>query len=105
MAAPYRARGEGRDVWSLAGAIAALATALFAWLRSRRAGGYYDAQVYAMTARTHRAYALAALAFAAFFGATFALRRESVGIVGLAAYAVVAAFYGTSFLRGASDDE
>ena len=85
--------------------IAALAMALFAWLRSRRAGGYYDAQVYAMTARTHRGFALAALAFAAFFGATLALGRESVGIAGFAAYAVVAVFYGTSFLRGASDDE
>ncbi len=92
-------------MWSLAGLIAALAMALFARFRSRRAGGFYDAQVYAMTARTHRGFALAALAFAAFFAATLALGSESVGIVGLAAYAVVAVFYGTSFLRGASDDE
>lgn len=92
-------------MWSLAGLIAALAMALFAWSRSRRPGGYYDVEVYAMTARTHRGVALAALAFAVCFAATFALRIESVAIVGLAVYVVVATFYGASFLRGASEDE
>ena len=92
-------------MWSLAGLVAALCMALFALLRSRRAGGYYDAQVYEMTARTHRAYAIAALAFVAFFGATFALRAESVAVMGMAVFAVAAAFYGASFLRGASEDE
>lgn len=92
-------------MWSLAGLVASSCVAVFAWLRSRRPGGYYDAQVYAMTARTHRAYAIAALAFAAFFGATFTLRAESVAVMGMAAFAVAAAFYGASFLRGASEDE
>ena len=41
----------------------------------------------------------------AVFAATFALGRESVGMVGLGVFAVVAIFYAASFLRGASDDE
>ena len=92
-------------MWSLAGLIASLATAAFAWYRSRGTGGYYDADVYAMTAGTHRGVALAALASSVFFAATLALRMESVAIVGLALYVVGAVLYGTSFLRGASDDE
>jgi hypothetical protein len=78
---------------------------LIAWQRSRRGGGYYDAQVYGMTARTHRAFALAASAFAAYFAGALVLRNEAAGIVGMGAYAVLAVFYGTSFLRGASEDE
>ena len=92
-------------MWSLAGLTVALAMALLAWWKSRNEGGYYDAHVYAMTARSHRGFALAGLAFAAFFAATFALGRESVGTVGLGVFAVVAIFYTASFLRGASDDE
>lgn len=92
-------------MWSLAGLFAAIAMTLLAWRRSRNQGGYYDAQVYAMTARTHRGFALSGLAFAAFFAATFVLGRESVGTVGLGIFTVVAIFYGTSFLRGASEDE
>jgi hypothetical protein len=92
-------------VWSLAGLTLSLAMLLLAWHRSRRAGGYYDAQVYGMTARTHRAFAFVASAFAAYFAAALVLRNEAAGIVGMGLYAVVAIFYGTSFLRGASEDE
>lgn len=58
-----------------------------------------------MTPRSHRAYAVAGLAFALFFVVTLALHRDGAGIAGLSAYAVVAIFYATSFLRGASDDD
>lgn len=98
-------RAEDAGVWSIGGFGAALALALLAWQRSRSRGGYYDAHVYAMTARTHRGFSLAGLAFAAFFAATFALHGESLATMGLGAFAVVAIFYLTSFLRGASDDE
>ena len=91
-------------MWSLIGLAIAVAIAAFAWHRGG-AGGYYDAQVYAMTARTHRGYALTSLAFAAFFAVTFALKRNAAGVAGLALYAVIAIFYITSFLRGASDEE
>ena len=87
------------------GFAACVAVVAAAWHRSRAGGGYYDAQVYAMTARTHRAYALASLAFAVFFAFAFAFRREAAGVAGLALYAVIAIFYATSFLRGASDDD
>jgi hypothetical protein len=92
-------------VWNLIGLVFALVVGAFAWQRSRRSGGYYDAQVYAMSAAAHRGYALASLAFAAFFACAFALRLDSAGVAGLALYAVVAIFYIASFLRGASDDD
>ena len=92
-------------VWSSIGIALAVALAAIAWHRSRASGGFYDAGVYAMTARTHRAYALAGLAFALFFACTLALHNDGAGIAGLAAYAVVAIFYAASFLRGASDDD
>jgi len=83
----------------------AIVVAGLAWQRSRGRGGYYDAQLYAMTARTHRAYASISLAFAAFFAFTFAWQHQAAGVTGLALYAVIAIFYATSFLRGASDDD
>ncbi len=92
-------------MWSLIGLFVAVVVAALAWQRSRRSGGYYDAQIYAMTARTHRGYALASLAFAVFFVCTFVLRLDSAGVAGLALYAVIAIFYIASFLRGASDED
>jgi hypothetical protein len=92
-------------VWSLIGLVISTVIAAIAWQRSRGSGGYYDVQVYAMTARTHQTYALTSLAFAVFFGCTLALRRESAGVAALALYAVIATFYVASFLRGASDDD
>lgn len=92
-------------MWSSIGIALAVALAAIAWRRSRVAGGFYDAGIYAMTPRTHRAYAVAGLAFALFFAIALAVHADGAGIAGLAAYAVVAIFYVTSFLRGASDDE
>ncbi|HEU5480745.1 MAG TPA: hypothetical protein VFU90_12955 [Candidatus Tumulicola sp.] len=92
-------------MWSLAGLALSAAIATAAWLRSRARGGYYDRDVYAMSGRAHRAYALVSLAFAAFFAVALALRREAAGVGGLALYAVIAAFYAASFLRGADDYE
>ncbi|MGA8534899.1 MAG: hypothetical protein WB615_12400 [Candidatus Tumulicola sp.] len=91
--------------WCLAGFIVSLVVAAIAWHRSRVGGGYYDAHVYAMTARTHRSYALASLAFAAAFAFTLATRREAAGLAALALYAVIAIFYAASFLRGAADPD
>ena len=56
-----------------------------------------------MSAIVHRRYALASLVFAACFAAAFALKRPAAGIAALAVYAVVATFYGASFLRGAEE--
>jgi hypothetical protein len=90
-------------VWSLVGLGLSTVLAVTAWRRSRGRGGFYDTGVYGMTSTSHRSYALASLAFAAFFVATIALRQDWAGVAALALYAVIAAFYATSFLRGADD--
>ncbi|HVA33738.1 MAG TPA: hypothetical protein VNG31_06285 [Candidatus Baltobacteraceae bacterium] len=92
-------------MWSLVGLGLALLIAIVAWRRSRSRGGFYDADVYGMTAFAHRRYALISLAFAACFGAAAAFRLETAGVIALALYALVAVFYATSFLRGASEDD
>jgi len=90
-------------MWNLIGAAVALATAALAWKRSRAPGGFYAEGVYGMTAAVHRRYAAASLAFALAFVAAFALRATFAGLVVLAAYAVIAILYYSSFVRGASD--
>lgn len=91
-------------MWSLIGLVLALLVAGTAWRASRTAGGFYDRETYALDAPAHRRYATASLLFAAYFAATYALGLHAAGIVGLALYALVAIFYATSFLRGASDE-
>jgi hypothetical protein len=89
-------------VWSLSGAIAAIVMAGFAWWRSSQRG-FYDGDVYGMTAVTHRRYAIAAGLCAAGFAATYAMRLEALAIALLTLFTLLAVFYGTSFLRGFSD--
>ncbi len=90
-------------IYNVAGLALALCVAAIAWRRSRGAGGFYDRGLYGMEARTHRRYAIASLAFAAFFAATYIARAAAAGIVGLALYALVAVLYAASFLQGAPD--
>lgn len=92
-------------MWNAIGLTLALAVAVLAWLRSRKPGGYYDAAVYGMTPLAHRRYALLSLAFGAFFGTALLLRSDTAGLIGLALYAVIAVFYGASFLRGSVENE
>jgi hypothetical protein len=91
-------------MWSLIGLALALGVAAAAWRRSRSPGGFYDRAIYAMDSRAHQRYGWVSLAFAAYFAAAYALGLETAGIAGLALYALVAVFYATSFLRGASDE-
>jgi hypothetical protein len=90
-------------MWSLLGLALALFVCIAAWRRSIGAGGFYDTQVYGMTSKAHRRYALGSLAFAVYFAVTFGLGADTAGIAGLMLYALIAAFYGTSFLRGATE--
>jgi hypothetical protein len=83
----------------------ALAIAAAAWRGSRSKGGFYDSEVYAMTPRVHRRYALLSLAFAIYFVGTLALHKPSAGIAGLVLYALIAVLYATSFLQGAPDQD
>ena len=88
------------------GALLSLLLAAAAWIRSRAAGGYYDAEVYGMTAATHRRYAIASACFALAFFALALLRPGGAATIWLfAAFVLVAVFYGTSYLRGASEND
>lgn len=93
--------------WDVAGAIASILLAFAAQARSRSAGGFYDAEVYGMTPRSHRRYALIGLVFAlAFFAVARWWPRSGATIWLFAAFVLFAVFYLTSYLRGAyeSDD-
>ena len=91
-------------MWNVLGLIIALGVAAIAWRRSRSPGGFYDHVVYAVTPSAHRRYALVSLAFAFYFAVAYVARAATAGIAGLALYALIAVFYATSFLRGASDE-
>lgn len=90
-------------LYSAIGLACSACVAGIAMWRGRSTGGYYDRGVYGMDARAHRRYASISLGFAVFFAAMLGLHAGTAGIVGLALYALVAVFYATSFLRGASD--
>jgi hypothetical protein len=93
--------------WDIAGAVASILLALAAAARSRSPGGFYDAEVYGMTPRSHRRYAIVASAFAlAFFAVAGWWPRSGATIWLFAAFVLFAVFYLTSYLRGAyeSDD-
>jgi hypothetical protein len=91
-------------IWTLIGLGLALAVAATAWRCSRRSGGFYAREVYAMDARAHQRYAWVSFGFAVYFAAAYALVLQAAGIAGLALYVVIALLYASSFLRGASDD-
>ncbi|MBV8149478.1 MAG: hypothetical protein JO092_10335 [Candidatus Eremiobacteraeota bacterium] len=90
-------------MWSLLGLSLALFVAIAAWRRSVTRAGYFEREFYGMLPKTHRRYAITSLAFALYFGLSYALHADFAGIAGLTAYALVAVFYGTSFARGAAD--
>jgi hypothetical protein len=94
-----------RVVADLIGSIVALLLAGAAYLRSRGSGGFYDRDVYGMTAQTHRRYALAALAFAVAFALSARWFSQSATIWVYAAFVLFAVFYLTSYLRGAHEDD
>ena len=92
-------------MWNVVGIALALSIAAIAIVRSRTRGGYYDSQLYGMVPETHRRYAIISLAFALFFGVSYAFRAETAGLVALAIYAVIALLYLTSFIRGYADND
>ena len=92
--------------WDVTGAIASILLALVAQVRSRTAGGFYDAEVYGMTPSAHRRYSLIALAFAAAFFAVDRWWPRSAATIWLgAAFVLFAVIYATSFLRGAAESD
>ncbi|HEV3195176.1 MAG: hypothetical protein WB681_07225 [Candidatus Cybelea sp.] len=91
--------------YTLVGLAISLGVAAIAWHRSRSSGGFYDREIYGMSAAAHRRYAIASLAFAAYFAAIYAMRSPTAGIAGLALYALIAVLYAASFLQGAHDPD
>ncbi|MBV9027348.1 MAG: hypothetical protein JO311_01915 [Candidatus Eremiobacteraeota bacterium] len=92
-------------LYNAVGGALALGIAALAWSRSRRGGGFYDAHVYGMHPGVHRTYAIAGLIFGLLFAALAALHQEAAGIAALGVFALVAVFYGASFLQGARDSD
>jgi hypothetical protein len=90
-------------LYSVAGLVLSFGIAAVAWRRSRTRGGFYDREVYGMNRTTHATYGAIGLGFAIFFALALWLRLVSAGIAALALYAVIAVFYLSSFVRGASD--
>ena len=74
------------------------------WKTKSAQANYYERDVYAMTVRTHSAYALLSTVFAAVFVLAYFYGGIPV-IPLLAAYALVFVFYFSSFARGFSDEE
>jgi len=90
---------------AIVGLFLALAGAAFALGRSRSgAAGYYESDVYAMTAVSHRRFATASLAFAGAFALIAAFPVVPAFPV-LAAYVLLAILYATSFARGAQEED
>jgi hypothetical protein len=91
-------------MWTALGIAVSLAVATAAWLRSRVAGGYYDADTYGMTSQTHIRYAWCGLALALLLLASLFI--PAIPVIGLLAVCVlVAILYLSSFLRGAQADD
>jgi len=91
-------------LYSAFGAIIAFALAITAWVRSRRAPGAFDGDLYGMNQTIHRRYMytgciLALICIISFFNPAIPT------LVAFAAVLLVAIVYFTSFLRGAESDD
>lgn len=92
-------------MWNGAGLVLCAIVMLVATIKSKRGNaGYYEREVYGMTARSHRAYVVLSGAFAAAFIVGYFVSGIPV-IPLLGAYALVFIFYFSSFARGFSDEE
>ena len=92
-------------MWIAIGLVLSVLLAAWSWRNAARSRGYYATQVYVMTGAAHRRYAAAFLAFALLFALAWALRATALGLYALAPFALLAIFYGSSFLRGAEESE
>jgi hypothetical protein len=93
-------------MWSGVGlALCAFVIAIALAKGKRTSGGYYASDVYGMSARTHAAYALVSVVFAALFIAGLAHASAVPTVPLLALYVLIFVFYVSSFARGFSDEE
>jgi hypothetical protein len=92
-------------MWALIGIILALGGATLGLARSRTdKPGYYESEVYTLSAISHRRFATASLAFAGLFAVLGAFPIVPIFPV-FAAYVILAALYITTFARGARGED
>ena len=92
-------------MWAIIGLLLALGGAALASARSRSARhGYYESQVYGMTATSHRRFAIVSLVFAGFFALLGAFPIFPISLV-FGAYVVFIVLYLSSFARGATGED
>ncbi len=92
-------------MWATVGLTLSVSISLLAFVYSKQApSNYYQREVYGMTGRTHRGYALAGLLFVLLFALCLGLPSLPV-IPVFGAFVLLAIFYATSFARGFSDAE
>ncbi|MGA3039137.1 MAG: hypothetical protein ABSE64_16860 [Vulcanimicrobiaceae bacterium] len=92
-------------MWALIGIILALGGAALGLSRSRTdKPGYFEHEVYTLSAISHRRFATASLTFAGVFAVLGAFPILPVLPV-FAAYVIIAVLYITSFARGAQGED
>jgi hypothetical protein len=92
-------------MWSLIGIILALAGATLGLARSRTdKPGYFEHEVYTLSAISHRRFAIASLGFAAGFAVLGAFPILPI-FPAFAAYVILAVLYITTFARGAQGED
>ena len=92
-------------MWAFTGIVLALLLAAYAGRRAKsESATYYEGEVYAMDASSHRRWAFAALGFALLF-AISAIRGHGYDVMIFSAFAVVGILYGASFMRGYSSED
>lgn len=92
-------------MWALLGILLALGGAALGLARSRTdKPGYFEAEVYTLSAISHRRFATASLAFAGVFAVLGAFPILPIFPV-FAAYVILAILYVTSFARGAQGED
>ncbi|MBV8245595.1 MAG: hypothetical protein JOZ38_06720 [Candidatus Eremiobacteraeota bacterium] len=90
---------------AVAGMFVSALLAATAFIRSKRAtANSYAAEVYGMTSASHRRFAVFSLVFLLLFAAAW-LKPGLPATPLLAVYAVAAILYGSSFLRGATEED
>ncbi len=90
-------------VYALLGLALSAAGIVLALSRGRAARSFYATDVYHMTSRTHRRFALVSAACA--LGFIAALRWTAIGIPLLGGYTLLIVLYASSFARGFTGDD
>jgi hypothetical protein len=96
-------RDSAIALYTLAGLVLSLGGGVLGGLRARSPHSFYAADVYHMTARSHRRFAALSAAFAA--GFLLGLHWTGIAIPLLAVYTLLLVLYASSFARGFSHDD